>query len=176
VAAGSWFAEAVAFNAGHELFQGVGNGRFAPQSTMSRAMLATVLCRLENGRPVGKNPFADVPEGAWYTEAVTWAYEAGIVQGTGTGFAPNAPVTREQIATMLYRYAAYLGLDTEARAPLDVFSDAGKTAAWAEDAMKWAVSAGLFQGNTDGTLNPKGNATRAEVAALLQRMVRLIVK
>ena len=176
VAAGSWFAEPVAFSAGHELFQGVGNGRFAPQSTMSRAMLATVLCRLENGRAVGKNPFADVPEGAWYTEAVTWANEAGIVKGTGAGFAPNAPVTREQIAAMLYRYAACLGLDTEARAPLDAFSDADKTADWAQDAMQWAVSAGLFRGNADGTLNPKGRATRAEVAALLQRMMPLIVK
>ena len=171
-----WFAEAVAFCASHELLQGIGNELFAPQATMTRAMLAAALCRLENGKAEGENPFADVPEDAWYAEAVTWASEAGIVKGTGSGFAPNAPITREQLAAMLCRYAAYLGIDTETRAPLSAFPDADQIADWAEEALQWAVSAGLFRGNADGTLNPKGNTTRAETAALLQRMVRLIVK
>ena len=174
VADGAWYKGAVDFVSSHALFQGTGKG-FEPALPMNRAMLATVLYRLEDAAATGTNPFADVPAGTWYTDAVTWASDAGIVNGTGKGFEPSAPITREQIAVMLFRYVNYLGLDTEGRAPLDGFSDGEKTASWAADAMEWAVSAGLFQGNADGSLNPKGNATRAEVATLLERVVKLIV-
>ena len=175
VAEGAWYFDDVAFVSSHGLFQGTDKG-FEPSLTMTRAMLATVLYRLEDAAASGENPFADVADGMWYTEAVIWASEAGIVNGMGDGFYPNAPVSREQIATMLFRYANYLGLDTTGRAELDGFPDGGDTASWAAEAMQWAVSAGLFRGNDDGTLNPKGDATRAEVAALLQRMITLIVK
>ena len=143
---------------------------------MTRAMLATVLYRLEDAAATGTNPFDDVADGTWYTDAVIWASEEGIVQGTGKGFDPNANVTREQIATMLYRYAKAIGLDVSGSAALDKFSDGDKTASWAQEALQWAVSVGLFQGNDNGALNPKGDATRAEVATLLMRMVKLIVK
>ena len=176
VAEGAWYAEAVEFASSHDLFKGVGDDKFAPAAPMTRAMLATVLYRLEDAAATGTNPFDDVADGTWYTDAVTWANEEGIVMGTGKGFDPNANITREQIATMLYRYAKYLGLDVGGSAALDQFSDGGETASWAKDAMQWAVSAGLFEGSANGRLNPQGDATRAEVAALLMRMVKLIVK
>ncbi|MBR2521189.1 MAG: S-layer homology domain-containing protein [Oscillospiraceae bacterium] len=170
-----WFKAAVGFVSSHELFQGTTKG-FEPEEPMTRAMLATVICRMENSEARGENPFADVPDDEWYTNAVIWASENGIVKGTTKGFEPDAPVTREQMATMLYRYAKYLGLDVSGSAPLGGFPDGGEVSDWAREAMQWAVSAGLFRGNTDGTLNPTGNVSRAEVATLLQRMVRLIVK
>ena len=170
-----WYKSAVDFVSSHGLFQGTNNG-FEPSLYMNRAMLATVLYRLEDAAAEGTNPFEDIAAGTWYTDAVIWASENGIVNGTGTGFQPMRNVTREQIATMLFRYAKYLGLDTGASSALDAFPDGSETADWAREAMQWAVSVGLFQGNTDGSLNPKGDATRAEVAALMQRMVGLIVK
>jgi len=174
VPATAWYKGAVDFVSSHGLFQGTDVG-FEPDLPMNRAMLATVLYRLEGAKATGTNPFGDVKDDTWYTDAVIWASGAGIVTGTGAGFEPDAPVTREQIAVMLYRYANYLGLDTSARTPLSNFRDGGKTADWAKDAMQWAVSVGLFQGNADGSLNPGGKATRAEVATLLERMVKLIV-
>ena len=176
VADNAWYADEVEFASSHGLFQGVGNNKFAPAAPMTRAMLATVLYRLEDAVATGANPFADVADGTWYTEAVIWASAEGIVQGTGKGFEPNENITREQIATMLYRYAKTIGLDVSGSAALDKFSDGDKTSSWAKDAMQWAVSVGLFQGDDVGTLRPQGDATRAEVAALLMRMVKLIVK
>jgi hypothetical protein len=174
VAADAWYKDAVDFVSSHELFQGTDKG-FEPNAPMTRAMLATVLFRLEDGTPAGENPFADVPDGAWYTDAVIWAAETGIVKGTDKGFEPNVNVTREQFATMLYRYVQYLGLDVSASASLDSFPDGGEVSGWAREAMQWAVGVGLFRGDDTGALNPKKNATRAEVATLMERVVKLIV-
>jgi len=174
VAGNAWYAGAVGFASSHELFQGTNVG-FEPGTTMNRAMLATVLYRLEDATATGTNSFGDVADGAWYADAVAWASETGIVTGTGSGFAPETNVTREQIATMFYRYADTLGLNTGGSASLDGFTDGGETAPWASGAMRWAVGAGLFQGS-NGALNPKGSATRAEVATLFERLVKLIVK
>ena len=171
----AWYADAVEFAASHELFAGTDKG-FEPAAPMTRAMLAAVLYRLEDATAKGTNPFADVPDGTWYTDAVTWASAEGIVAGTDKGFEPNANITREQIAAMLYRYAKAIGLDMSASAELGAFPDGGDVADWASEAMRWAVGVGLFHGNADGSLNPKGDATRAEVATLLTAMVKLIVK
>ena len=170
----AWYADAVDFASSHALFQGTDQG-FEPDAPMDRAMLVTVLYRLEDAAAEGTSPFADVAEDAWYAEAVTWASDAGLVQGTDRGFEPDAPVTREQIAVILFNYGTLLGLDMEGRAPLDAFADGGDTADWAKEAMSWAVSAGLFQGD-DGALEPGAGATRAQVAVLLQRLVGLLVK
>ena len=143
---------------------------------MNRAMLATVLYRLEGATAAGTNPFADVADDAWYAPAVIWASGAGIVTGTEIGFEPDKPVSREQIATMPYRYANLLGLDTSSKASLNDFRDGNEVSPWASDAMRWAVSVGLFQGDGNGALNPKNDATRAEVAAIIERMIKLIVK
>jgi uncharacterized protein len=171
-----WFAEAIEFVTSHGLFQGIGEDSFDPNLTMSRAMLVTVLYRLEDASATGGSTFADVDPAAWYAEAATWASETGIVNGTDKGFEPNAPVTREQIATILYRYANLIGLDTGTKGDLRSFPDGGETSGWASDAMAWAVSVGLFQGDETGALNPGGEATRAQVATLFERLVRLIVK
>ena len=173
---GDWFAPSVAFVTCRELFLGTGADRFAPDLPMSRAMLVTVLYRLEDAKSEGGSSFDDVDPAAWYAEAVAWAAESGIVVGTGTGFKPNAPATREQIATILYRYANLIGLDTSAKGELSSFADGGDTSDWAEDAMAWAVGAGLFRGDETGALDPGGTATRAQVAAIFERLVELIVK
>ena len=172
-----WFAGAVAFTSSHELFRGVSETEFAPQLPMTRAMLVTVLYRLENEpETAGTISFDDVMDGTWYTDAVAWAAENGIVLGTGDGFEPNENVTREQIATMLYRYMQFLGVDTSARGDVSKFSDGSEVSPWAVDAMTWAVGIGLFQGDDTGSLNPRDNATRAEVATLLMRLVAMMVK
>ena len=170
-----WFASAVDFASSHELFQGVGDGNFAPKSNMTRAMLVTVLYRLQDEPKAGSTSFNDVPADAWYAEAVAWAAAEGIVMGNGDGFAPNDNITREQIATILYRYAQYLGIDVSAKGSVSRFSDGGKVSGWAADAMAWAVEVGLFQGDDSNCLNPSSNATRAEVATLMQRLVKMLV-
>ena len=171
-----WAREAVSFAASRELFQGTSASTFSPNAPMNRAMLATVLYRLEDAAASGSHGFADVAEGTWYTDAVTWASQSGIVTGTGNGFNPSGNVTREQLATMLYRYAKTLGMDTAVRGSLNSFADSGRTSGWAKDAMTWAVDNGLITGKGSSTLDPGGSATRAEVAAILQRMVSLMVK
>ena len=172
-----WFAGAVAFTSSHELFRGVSDNEFAPQLPMTRAMLVTVLYRLENEpETAGTISFDDVMEGTWYTDAVAWAAENGIVLGTGDGFEPNENVTREQIATMLYRYMQFLGVDTSARGDVSKFSDGSEVSPWAVDAMAWAVGIGLFQGDDTGSLNPGDDVTRAEVATLMERLMTMIVK
>ena len=177
VKAEDWFAGAVYFVTTHELMQGVDKRAvFAPNDPMTRAMLVTVLYRLEDEPEIsGSLSFADVKEGSWYAEAVDWAAENGIVLGNGEGFAPSDNITREQIATILYRYAKYIGLDTTGAGDVSKFSDGDKVSAWAAEAMAWAVKVGLFKGDDTNSLNPQGNATRAEVATLLMRLVKLIV-
>ena len=176
VKASDWFASAVDFASSHELFQGVGDGNFAPKFPMTRAMLVTVLYRLQDEPATsGKVSFNDVPADNWYAKAVAWAAEEGIVLGNGSGFAPNDNITREQIATILYRYMQYLGNDVSAKGDLSKFKDNKNVSSWAQDAMGWAVSVGLFQGDDNGNLNPGSNATRAEVATLMQRLVKMLV-
>ena len=175
-----WFADAVSFVVSHELMNGVDRYEFAPNDPMTRAMLVTVLYRLEDepGFTGGLDSFGDVDVKSWYAEAVAWASESGLVNGTENGFEPNANITREQIATILYRYAKYTGLvgeDTAAPADMSAFGDGEKVSSWAQEAMAWAVEVGLFKGDDTGSLNPQGNATRAEVATLLERLIKLIV-
>jgi len=177
VSENAWYADAVDFVSSHELFEGVDEGVFAPNDSMTRAMLVTVLFRLED-EPQGFTGvrFGDVAGDTWYTDAVAWASENDIVNGNGDGFAPNDNITREQIATVLYRYARYLGMDVSARGDVSSFGDGSEVSSWASDAMAWAIEVGLFEGDDAGNLNPKADATRAQVAALIERMVKLIVK
>lgn len=167
-----WARDAITFTAARELFQGTSASTFSPDSAMTRSMIVTVLHRLEDTPAASAaSAFADVPSGTWYTDAVSWANAKGIVQGTGNGFKPNDSVTREQLAKILYEYTRSLGLSTSQRAALTSFSDQGKVSSWAKDAMQWAVSAGLINGKTGGVLDPTGNATRAEVSTILQRLI-----
>ena len=151
------------------LFRGTGSATFCPEKPLTRAELVTVLYRME-GEPslLAQNPFRDVPGNRWYSNAVIWAAAQGIVTGkTPDRFDPDAPVTREQIAAVLYRYAAYLGADTSARGELEDYSDAHRISRYAVDAISWAVAAGLLQGVDSDALAPKHNATRAQAAVLL---------
>ena len=177
VSTSDWFYDDVKFVYENGLFSGTDSRSFSPNASMTRAMLVTVLYRLE-GEPAvtGGGSFSDVRSGAYYEKAVAWAAANGIVTGTGsTTFSPDAKVTREQLAAILYRYAQYKKLDTSAGAKLNSFTDAGSVSGYASEALGWAVSEGLMNG-ASGKLMPKGDATRVQVAAILHRFVKNVVK
>ncbi len=175
VKAKHWYYDAVSFVYAKGLMKGTGDGsKFEPNTPTSRAMLVTILYRLEGSPAVGgSNPFPDVKNKQWYTDAVLWAAKEGIVTGYDTGkFGPNDLVTREQMATILYRYGEYRGEDVSARADLSSYPDQKKVGGWAKAAFCWANAEGFITGaNLEGQvlLNPKGKATRAELATVLQR-------
>ena len=167
-----WFYDAVAYAYTNGLFNGTSNTTFSPNDSMTRAMLATVLYRMaDEPAGVGENaPFTDVVMDSWYTDAVAWANENGIVSGYGNGlFGGNDSITREQLVVMLYRYAKFMKHDTAAAGDLSAFTDAGDASDWAVEALRWAYAEGLITGRTATTIVPQGTATRAEVATLLMR-------
>ena len=169
----SWYNEYVAFVTARELFNGTGNGSFNPNAEMNRAMLAQVLYNFHRGAQAGDGTvFGDVKAGDWFNEAIGWAYENKIVEGYGDTFGAKDSITRQDMATILYRYAKAADYDVSASADLDAFPDGDKVADYALEAMRWAVGAGLIGGLGDGTLNPRGTATRAQVAAIMTRFVR----
>ena len=169
VPATHWAAGAVAFVSSQGLLQGISADTFAPGQPMTRAMLVTALWR-EAGSPVVNYAmdFDDVDEDQWYTEAVRWAVSKGIVAGTGKGFSPDAALTRESLAAILFRYA---GGQADAD-QLDSYADGAGVSAWAREAMNWAVAQGLITGKSGGRLDPGGTASRAEVSAILMRYVQ----
>ena len=175
-----WFYEGVKFANQQELFNGTAHDTFSPNDAMTRAMLVTVLWRLDGkATPTKASGFVDVPSKAYYTEAVAWAAENGIVNGTdATHFAPNDEVTREQIAAILFRYAEKKGVDTTKCADLNAFPDANKVSAYAKDALAWANAEGLVRGSNENGkdyLAPAASATRAQVATILARYAQNIV-
>lgn len=168
----NWYMEAVAYVYENKLMNGTDGETFAPKGSVNRAMVVTVLHR-EAGLPEAKDAesaFNDIVAGKYYYDAVLWAEETGVTKGknTDTTFVPNGAVTREEVATFLYRYAEIMEYDTTASAELS-FPDADKVHNYAKEAMSWAVGAGIINGNADGTLNPRGEATRAELAVMLMR-------
>ena len=180
VVAGTWYYGAAAYAYNNGLFAGMTPTTFAPNATMTRAMLVSVLWRLAGApAPKAPNTFVDVPDGAWYTDAVTWAAENGVVSGIGgSRFDPSGFVTREQTAEILYNYAHNKGYDVSARADLTAFPDAASVSGWAEEALSWANAAGLINGTVrDGQtiLDPQGSASRAQVAMILMNYVEHVV-
>ncbi len=177
---GSWYEQSVQYATEHGLMNGTGTNTFEPESTMTRAMLVTVLWRYAGAPKPGANPFTDVPNGKWYTDAVAWAAENGVVNGVGDGkFEPDGSVTREQMATILYRYAQKVGIDTSKHTELSAFPDANRVSAYARAPMQWIVAEGVIGGsreNGQDWLNPQGNATRAEVATILMRFIENVAK
>ncbi len=172
--AGSWYYGGVRCALENGLMTGTSARTFAPDRPVTRAMLVTILWRLA-GEPYGRvSPFEDVLPGSWYAQAVSWAYDKGIVTGvTATSFQPGAPVTREQLCVILCRYAALTGKNTAASASLDAFTDRAQVSAYAEASVRWALQAGLLTGVGDGRLAPRSGATRAQLAVLLQRFAGL---
>ena len=171
--ADAWYHEGVDYALTNGLMNGVGGGKFEPDGQLTRAQLVTVLYRAAGEPDTGKqvNPFTDVADDAWYTKAVIWAANNGIVNGVAKNvFAPDASITREQIATMLYRYA---GAEAAKEDKLSAFPDAAKTSDWAKEALNWAVASGLINGVADAngtaSLEPQATATRAQIATILMR-------
>lgn len=171
---GSWYYDGVRCALENGLMTGTSARTFAPDRPVTRAMLVTILWRLA-GEPYGRvSPFEDVLPGSWYAQAVSWAYDKGIVTGvTATSFQSGAPVTREQLCAILCRYAALTGKNTAASASLDAFTDRAQVSAYAEASVRWALQAGLLTGVGDGRLAPRSGATRAQLAVLLQRFAGL---
>ncbi|MFR5421280.1 MAG: S-layer homology domain-containing protein [Oscillospiraceae bacterium] len=168
-----WSHEGIDYAVSHGLFVGTSDTTFSPASAMTRAMLVSVLWRME-GEPAhtDRNPFTDVGR-EWYTDGVLWAAEHDIVAGIGDGrFDPDGDVTREQIAAILCRYTLWKGRSADARADLRVFPDARDVSGWAYDSLAWANAEDLISGCMIGSisyLKPLDNATRAQVAAILMR-------
>lgn len=178
VKSGDWFCNDVKYVYEKGMMAGTAADVFAPNATTTRAMIVTILYRLEGSPAVtGTSAFVDVPAGQWYTDAVNWAAANQIVKGTSaTTFAPNASITREQMAAILYRYAQYKGYDVTKKADLSGYSDNSQVSAYAKDALAWANAAKLINGVTNTTLAPQGNATRAQVSAILHRFCDGVVK
>ena len=166
----SWFKNPVDFVTARSLFMGAAQNTFAPTQSMNRGMLAMVLYRLE-GEPAAASAseFKDVPSNQYYANAVAWAAKEGIVRGTSADkFSPNASITREQLASILYRYAGSPSVSQS----LESFVDAGKISDYSTAAMQWAVQKKILSGKGNNTLDPKGTATRAEVAQMLMQFVQ----
>ena len=175
VASDAWYAQAVAYVYRQDLMSGTAQDRFSPNLTTNRAMLVTILYRLAGSPAVdGGSAFTDVAGGDWFASGVAWASANGIVTGYGDGrFGPNDPITREQMAAILYRYAGFAGQSTAGQADLSGYTDAGQVSPYAAEAMGWAVDRGLITGVSAGTLAPGGSATRAQVATILMRFCEM---
>ena len=172
VSANDWFASAVDYVTGKGMMNGTADNTFSPKANTTRGMVVTVLYRLENQPSTSAASFTDVASGAYYANAVAWANANGIVSGYGSGkFGPNDKVTREQLAAILYRYAQYKKYDVSVGEDTNIlfYNDAQSISSYAIPAIQWACGAGVVTGKSGNKLDPKGNATRAEVAAMLMR-------
>ena len=173
---GDWFYDEVLDMAKGGYINGVSDRLFAPYEPLSRAMLVTILYRMDGEQAVsGSSTFTDVVKGSWYDKAVAWASANGIVTGYDANrFGPNDSVTRQQMASILWRYAKYKSLDVASNgAVMPDFPDRGQIASWAGEAVSWAYSRGVMGGRSDGRLDPNGKATRAEAAVMLYRFLKL---
>lgn len=177
VSANDWFASAVDYVTGKGMMNGTADNAFSPKANTTRGMVVTVLYRLENQPSTSAASFTDVASGAYYANAVAWANANGIVSGYGSGkFGPNDKVTREQLAAILYRYAQNKKYDVSGAKSLDGYTDAQSVSSYAVPALQWANAAGVVTGKSGSKLDPKGYATRAEVAAMLMRFCENVEK
>ena len=179
VSVDAWYADAVQYVVDKGMMNGTGENSFSPDETTTRGMIVTMLYRLENEPAKSASAFNDVAAGSWYADAVAWAAEQGVVNGiSDTAFAPDTAITREQMAAILYRYAQLKGYDVSVGENTNILSytDAASISEYAIPAMQWACGAGLITGDTATTLNPLGNATRAEVATILMRFLEQLAE
>lgn len=167
-----WFYDVVLYAYDNGLMTGVSATEFAPNQTTTRGMIVSMLARLEGVTNAEDAGFADVAANDWYATAVNWAASVGVVNGyEDNTFRPNAPITREQMAAILYNYADYKGYDVSARADLSDYADAASISSWAEDVLAWANAEGLINGMTATTIDPQGATTRAQTAAMFERFL-----
>lgn len=174
VAKDDWFYDAVSYVFDKELMTGTGKDTFSPDGVVTRGMMATILWRME-GKPEAAKlaGFADVKSNAYYAKAVDWAAENGIFTGyNATTFQPDTPISREQIAATMQRYAKFKGLNMSLTNDLSQYVDAGQISSWAVDSLKWAVGNGLITGQTPRTIAPKAGTTRAQLATILRRFLQ----
>ena len=173
-----WYHEAIDYVVEHNLMNGVGGGLFAPGGDTYRGTLLTILYRLEGEPAVDSGSvFSDVPEGAWYHDAVLWAASNGIVEGYGNGvFGAKDPITREQFAVILYRYARYKGYDVTARGDLSAYTDGASTHGWAKAALSWANGVGIIDGLGEDLIDPTGGAIRAQAAKMLYQFCEAVME
>lgn len=177
VATTAWYYDAVEYMYESGMMNGTSDTTFSPNATTTRAMIVTMLHRLEGEPDASDVNFTDIASGMYYADAVAWAQENGVVNGTSeTTFSPDQAITREQLATILYRYAQVKGYDVTASNNLDAYTDASQISAYALTAMQWANAEGLITGNTATTINPTGDATRAEVATILMRFAENVAQ
>lgn len=172
VAEKDWFYNAVSYAYENGLMSGTSATTFAPNDKLTRAMVAQVIYNLEGTPAVSGTQFTDVAAGMWYTNAITWAAQNGLVSGYGDGkFGPNDPVTREQLVVILNHYAQFKKMTATATGSLAAFTDGATASDWAVNALVWAVDNGVMAGKGNGTLDPKGTATRAEVAQMFMNFL-----
>ncbi|MDD3347211.1 S-layer homology domain-containing protein [Oscillibacter sp.] len=172
---GSWALDAIQYVYDHDLMQGSTATTFGPNGTTTRGQIVTILWRMAGSPAAGKTSFRDVADTAYCAQAIAWACENGLANGYADAtFRPNAPITREQMAAFLFRYAQLMKYESSARADLSVFTDAAQVSAYAQEALAWANAAGLVGGTGKTTLTPQGNATRAQVAVILQRFCETV--
>ena len=177
VADDMWYRDAVAYVFDRGLMKGISETTFAPTLSTERGMIVTILHRLEGEPNAAASAFTDVAAGEWYTDAVAWGAANGVVKGySDTIFKPTQDITREQLAAILYRYAQANGFTVGTLADLSAFADGSATSDWAEEAVRWAVGAGLLSGKSGRLLDPTGQATRAEVAQILMTFNQNIAK
>ena len=169
-----WYYEAVEYCFTQGMISGVGDDKFAPQTELSRAMLVRILWNMEGCPEPTENHFADIGTDRWYTDAVNWAAENGIVAGMDNEhFCPDASITREQLSAIVQRYSAYLGNDVSVRADLNKYTDADKISDWAYESLEWTVSVGIISGRSETLLTPKGTATRAETVQIIYLFMKI---
>jgi len=176
-----WYADSVAWATSHEVMNGVGNGEFHADAEASRGQITQLLMNLDGAEaPADLVEFLDVHADDWFAGSVAWAVENGVAQGEGEKFGANGPVSREQLAVMLYNYAQYKGYDVSVSGDVSSFPDAGDVNGYAQQALAWAVGAGLINGTTDAqgnvVLDPPGTATRGQIAAIIGRFCENVAK
>lgn len=175
VALEDWFYEAIKYAYENDLFEGTSSTTFTPNGTMTRAMMVTVLYRLAGEPAAGNNKFTDVPDGTWYTDAVSWAAANEIVSGIGNNlFAPNEDITREQMAAILYRYCQRYNIELPTVRISGAFADYSSINNWAKEAVEAMYKAEVLNGKGNNIFDPQGNATRAEVAQMFMNFMEVI--
>ena len=164
----AWYANAVTYTLEHGILNGTGPDTFSPEDTLTRAMAVQMIYAMDGKPNTGFHTYGDVSPDAWYNRAVAWANVKQIMYGYQEGrFVPDDPITREQLALILYKYAQMYHYNTLVRADLSAFADGDSVSPWAAESMSWAVASGLMSGRTGNLLAPTGTATRAEIAQIM---------